>query len=162
MVKPEEKTVKPTKSQQKHQANTSKKTQEKNKKDMDARHQKLKITSAQKEQVENERMAVREVQTSRLPEVHILQQDQQAAALQAIALDCEFFLDILTVRIGSTYFTIICKSEADQEGYFFSQDPNPDYCDVVERHKFNKCNSRGSVNARDMVCFKSNKDLKLK
>ena len=161
MVKPEEKTVKPTKSQQNHQANTSKKKQhekqEKNKKDMDARHEKLKITSAQKEQVKNERMAVREVQTSRLPEVYLLQQDQQAAAKRAIALDCEFFLDRLTVRIGSTYFTIICKSEADQEGYFFSQYPDRDYCDVVERHKFNKCNSRGSVNARDMVCFESSK-----
>jgi hypothetical protein len=147
---------KPTKSEQNHpQSNISKKTQKKNKKDMDARHQKLKITSAQKEQVKNERMAVWKVQTSRLPEVHILQQDQQAAAFQSIALKCEFFSDKLKVRIGSTYFTIICKSEADQEGYFFSE--NPDYCDVVERHKFNRCNSKGSVNARDMVCFTSSK-----
>jgi hypothetical protein len=67
--------------------------------------------------------------------------------------DCEFFPKNLEVRIGNITFTIICKSEADQGPYLFSK--APDYCDVVKMHELNKCNPRGLINARDMVCFTS-------
>ena len=67
--------------------------------------------------------------------------------------DCEFFPKNLEVRIGITRFTIICKSVADQGPYLFSN--NPDYCDVVKMHELNRCNPRGLINARDMVCFTS-------
>ena len=104
------------------------------------------------------------IQSTSIPQAKIDEYKRQKNA-QGISSDssnqqqqtteCEFDNDNLKVRIGSTYFTIICKSKADQEGYFFSQDPNLDYCDVVKMHELNRCNPRGLINARDMVCFTS-------
>jgi hypothetical protein len=58
-----------------------------------------------------------------------------------------------SITIDGITFTIICKSEADQGPYLFSN--RHDYCDVVKMHKLNKCNPYGLINARDMVCFTS-------
>jgi hypothetical protein len=59
----------------------------------------------------------------------------------------------LSITIDGITFTIICKSEADQGPYLFSN--YPDYCDVVKMHELNRCNPHGLINARDMVCFTS-------
>ena len=81
--------------------------------------------------------------------------------------------DILINEDGNYYtiidgitFTVLCKSEADDLAYAFPEAVNPGSCHIKQGHidantrnGRRVCETRGVLNARDMVCFKSSQVL---
>ena len=72
--------------------------------------------------------------------------------------------NMFSITIDDITFTILCKSEQDDEAYDFPEkDTNSCSCDIKEQYiahskKYpNRCNIKQTLNSRDMVCFESNR-----